>query len=380
MKEAFINSITMIKNKTTNEIINLNKIKCNLFTNKYSAKKNSIWCLFVNDIQITKKTNYIFQYKCLTCNSIHNVATTQILRRLNKDTERCYLCRNSDTEKKQQQSLFMSSNNPQKPLDKEPVKQTFVDIKNTFINKFNQYDDDFKENYFKSHLTDTEYTRISKNIKSFGNGVYNDIFNYEYWAIYKSANQMLFTDIMYDKINNTIFKPNQPIIKCDNCGNDWRASSIHTFKNDIKIMCKDCSLTNKVFKIRHTKNNMNETILYQSKLELKFITWCNNNNITVHNGPKVGYQFNIKREYRVDFKINNTLIEIKDNHIWHQNDVKSGKFLAKCNAINELIKNNIYDNFYVINPSNWNNMLNKLIKYSLTSYESMRSDSLNTLT
>ena len=100
----------------------------------------------------------------------------------------------------------------------------------------------------------------------------------------------------------------------------------------------------------------------------------------VSNGPKVSYHFNgVDRIYRVYFQINNDLIELKDNHIWHQNDVKSGKWDEKKKAVDKLIKNNNYNNFYFITPSNWNNILNKLIKYSLTSYESMRNDSLNTL-
>jgi hypothetical protein len=67
-------------------------------------------------------------------------------------------------------------------------------------------------------------------------------------------------------------------------------------------------LVNKVFKIRKTHNINNEIILYQSKLEFKFITWCNNNGIILYNGPKVEYVFNEKsRIYRVDFRINNIL-------------------------------------------------------------------------
>jgi hypothetical protein len=257
----------------------------------------------------------------------------------------------------------------------------YHNIRNQSIVDFNNEDDDFKDNYFSSHLTQDEYQRILINLKSLGNDKYSDLVNYEYWPIYKSNNQMLFTHMFYDKKNNIIFKDHQPIIKCDNCNTYWRAKDLKKFKNNIKIFCKDCSLTNKTFKIRRTNNINNDIVLYQSKLELKFITWCNNNNILVLNGPKVNYNFNdVNRIYRVDFKINNDLIEIKDNHIWHQNDVKSGKFNEKKKAVDNLIKNKVYNNFYLITPSNWNDMLKKLIKYSLNSYESMRSDSLNTLT
>jgi hypothetical protein len=363
MKEAFINSIQYIINKDTNEKLEINSIKCELFTNKYSAKKASIWCLFINDKQIKKKDNYIFNYKCIVCSTIHNVSTTQILRKINSLTQRCYLCRNN---------IIRS---------KEPsIDKSLTDIRNEQIDKFNNLDDEFKDNYFKLHLTDIEYEKLKKNIKSFNNNNHTDINNYEYWPIYKADNQMIFTSVIYDRINNTIFKAHQPIIKCDNCNLYWRTSSIVKFKNNIKIMCKDCSCVNKIFKIRQTKNINNELILYQSKLELKFITWCNNNGIILYNGPKVEYVFNEKsRVYRVDFRINNILIEIKDNHIWHQNDVKSGKWLSKEDAVKKLVKNNIYEDFYFINPSNWDNMVKKLIKYSLTSYESKRNDSLNTL-
>ena len=59
-----INSIEQIINKITNTKIIIDNIECKLFTNKHSAKKASIWCLFLNNKQITKKDNLIFNYKC----------------------------------------------------------------------------------------------------------------------------------------------------------------------------------------------------------------------------------------------------------------------------------------------------------------------------
>jgi hypothetical protein len=166
---------------------------------------------------------------------------------------------------------------------------------------------------------------------------------------------------MYHKKENIIFKPHQPILKCDNCEYNWRAKSIEKFKNDIKIMCKECVCVNKTFIIRKYKNIIKETIMYQSKLELKFIDWCNNNGIIIRNGPKVSYFFNNKeRTYKIDFQINKTLIEIKDNHIWHMNDLKSGKWAAKENAAKELIQKGIYNEYKMITPKNWVKELNNL--------------------
>jgi hypothetical protein len=152
-------------------------------------------------------------------------------------------------------------------------------------------------------------------------------------------------------------------LKCDNCDNNWRAKSLNKFKNDIKIYCKDCSLVSKTFNLKPFKNINNEKILYQSKLELKFIKFCNDNNIKVNNGPSIKYIFNEKeRTYKVDFQIDENLIEIKDEHIWHKNEISSGKWVAKENAAKKYIEDNKLKEFIFITPKNWNDKTSKLIK------------------
>jgi hypothetical protein len=55
-----------------------------------------------------------------------------------------------------------------------------------------------------------DYNRIKPNIISFGNGKLVDMDTYEYWPIYKVNNQMKFSYVLYDTINDVIFKANQP--------------------------------------------------------------------------------------------------------------------------------------------------------------------------
>ena len=70
----------------------------------------------------------------------------------------------------------------------------------------------------------------------------------------------------------------------------------------------------------------------------------------------VEYIFNEKmHKYRVNFQINELLIEIKDFHVMHKNQVLSGKWDAKIEAIKKMgVK------YYFITPNNWNVMLNEL--------------------
>jgi hypothetical protein len=364
-RQLILNTIEKITDENNN-ILDISNLKLELNSNKYSSKKQDIWHILLNGKNISRKNKYNFTYICSLCNAKHIISTTQMLRKIIKCTLRCYLCRNKDENKRasQTQTWTDKRNNPKLPEIEETVK-TIFNIRDDSIKEFDLMDDEYKKKYFGFHLTLEDYTRISKNIISFHNGKFTDLNDIEYWPIYNSTNQMNFTHVMYHKKENILFKPHQPILKCDNCENNWRAKSIEKFKNDVKIMCKDCTCVNKIFKIRKYKNTINETIMYQSKLELKFIDWCNNNGILVKNGPKIQYNFNNKdRTYRVDFMINKKLIEIKDNHIWHSQDLKSGKWDAKEKAVFELIKQGIYEEYTMITPKNWVNEL-KILKDKL---------------
>lgn len=333
-RQKIINNITEITKD--NIPIEIQSIRLDFSCNKYSSKKNSIYHITLNDKHVSKKDAFHIKYKCITCEANHIVGTTQFLRKINKCSYRCSLCVNKDEVKQI----------PILPLSLREQK-TESDV------LFDEYDDDFKDTYYSYHLTDEDYKRVSKNIISLQNGKYK-IEDLEYWAVFKTNNQMLFSSVFYDKANDLIIKANQPILRCENCGNDWRAKTLEKFKNCHKILCSSCTLCNKTFKIRTTKNCVNDSILYQSKLELNFINWCNNNSIIVKNGPTIPC---IERKYKVDFRINDLLIEIKGN----KNDTKLGKNDAKINAVKEAIEKGMYKEYYLITPDVWVNTL-KTIK------------------
>jgi len=336
------NIIEITKDNTPIEI---KSIKLEFSCNKYSSKKNSIYHITLNNKHLSKRDVLNIKYKCITCEAIHIVGTTQFLRKINKCSYRCDSCGSSVNKDKQTPILPLSLKEQKEESDR----------------LFEEYDDDFKDTYYSYHLTNEDYKRISKNIISLQNGKYK-IEDLEYWAVFKTNNQMLFSSVFYDYANNLVIKANQPILRCDNCNNDWRAKTLEKYKNSHKILCSSCTLCNKTYKIRTTKNCINDIILYQSKLELNFINWCNNNSIIVKNGPVISYVFqDIKRNYKVDFMINDLLIEIKDNHIWYRNDIKSGKNDAKINAVKEAIQNGDYKEYYLITPDIWVNTL-KIIK------------------
>jgi|SaaInlStandDraft_5_1057022.scaffolds.fasta_scaffold03214_7 hypothetical protein len=355
MREQILESILKIKDKKTNKEINIISRELKFEVSKYSSKKEPIWHLFLNNEKIKKSCNYLFYYQCYNCNLENCVGATQILRKIRQNKSQCFQCNN----------INLNINNYDRSIKHRPEKikinliEQYENSKKEFLN----YPDIYQHTYFLSHLSETEFNRIKKNIISLENGKYNNLNNFEFWSIFKTNNQMKFTYVLYDTINDCIIKANQPIMKCDNCNQEWRTKSLERFKNSYKILCKTCLCCNKIFKIRPIKNINNEIITYQSKLEHKFLNWCSNNNILVKNGPNIDYIYNKKNhKYKVDFMIGDMLIEIKDNHIWHKEQVKNGIWDLKEKASLEFIKKNNLNKFLLITPQNWNEKINEIKK------------------
>jgi hypothetical protein len=356
IRESIMNSIIKLQCKKTKEVIPILKKELIFERSKYSSSKDIIWHLYINSIKIRKSSDFIITYVCNECKSENIVGTTQLLRKIRKGICRCSGCSLTELNSCEGHNIV----NMNKEVKKEIISKE--EFHENSVNEFEAYDDMYKNSYLLSHLTEEDYNRIRKNIISFGNNKFTDLNNYVFWSIYKVNNQMRFSSVLYDKINKTIFKAHQPIMFCDNCEKQWRCKSLESFKNDLKILCQQCKLCNRTFKIRPTKNINNQTILYQSKLELKFIEWCNNNNIVVTNGPNIDYLFNGKnRKYKIDFQVDNILIETKDFHIWHKNQVESGMWQKKIDAVNDYIKEMKLDRYFFITPNNWNQMMKELI-------------------
>jgi hypothetical protein len=346
VRENILNSIISIQDKKTNESIPILNKELIFEKSMYSSTNEKIWHVMINNNILRKNTDIIITYICCHCNMVNIVGTTQFLRKIRQKKVHCIQCINSN---------------------KPNVEQDNIVFHEKSVEEFEKCNDVYKNSYLLSHLTEEDYERIRNRIISLGNGKYTDFENYEYWSIYHVNNQMRFSSVMYDKKNKCIFKANQPIIKCDNCTKSWRAKSLEGFKNDYKLLCNECKLCNRTFKIRPIKNTINETITYQSKLEKKFVDWCNARDYLVKNGPYIPYFFNGKSKiYRVDYQIADIIIEIKDFHIWHKNQIESGLWQTKLDAVNTYIlenENKCIKKYMFITPNNWKQMIREISLY-----------------
>lgn len=339
-----INNIVFIQNKKTKKNIEYKNITAEKIIAKYSNTKKPIYKLKINDKIISRNNPYLVKYKCITCQHENLVNLNNIVKKINKNIIECRICKELNVEKKTNHSQKMLCNQFAKGI-------SYDDFVKLSEEEFKEEDDDFQHTYFRKHLTLNEFERIRNKIISIQNDKITDISQYKYIPTLQSNNQTKYNPHLYDTKNEDFIKINYIKFQCDLCDNTFINRDLYIQKNRLKILCKDCNFVNNTFKIRQTKNCKGEKITYQSKLELKFIIYCNKNNIIVNDGPKINYIHNSKQKrYIIDFYLPqlNVLIEIKDNHCWHINNKKNGKWDAKVNAVNKLIEKNNYNEFILI--------------------------------
>ena len=108
------------------------------------------------------------------------------------------------------------------------------------------------------------------------------------------------------------------------------------------------------YAIKWYKTKFGYSIKYQSIPELNLIKFMELNNIYIKNGPTIKYKYLSKiKYYHVDFETDKYLIEIKGNHGWYRQDLKSGKIAAKNVAAEKYCKENNKDFKFIIVDNNY---------------------------
>lgn len=110
---------------------------------------------------------------------------------------------------------------------------------------------------------------------------------------------------------------------------------------------QQASLSKKTYRLIKYTTKFGTNIHYQSKAELRFIIYCDDNNIHIEDGDVIEYTHNDKmHKYFIDFKIKENekwrLIEIKKKHMWWFQGLENGTINAKILSAIQYSKNNSY--------------------------------------
>lgn len=350
--EKLSNSITSVFNADGIEILFTNaELKYNI---GYWTHGKTTLSLFLDGKKCQVKGTKV-TYKC-SCGRINTILLKKFLRKTKLACVHCAETR----EKSEWHSKVMQA------------KKNGIDLTHKKIATCYDFDietDEFKDAYWKysQNLTVEEFNKVLKYIYSIDGVVLDSIRNIEYLPTEPCKNQKKYTPMVSMDGVKHCFK--NIYLKCPFCGKIFRIS--RGFKQrilDHNFDCLECRFVNKSFALR----KYNEELLYQSNKELEFIEKCVKLGIAIKNGPRIPYFFNnSKHNYRIDFEIPSLkeMIEIKDMHIWHKNQLKSGKWQAKENAAIEYCEQIGYT-YKLLFPNDFDDFFNAIERDSLSNSES----------
>lgn len=333
-----------------------NKKEIKFFYSKYSSCGKPSLTLFLDERPLVnaRKNKYKVQYKC-KCGQISTIHLSKFLK---KEKLTCSGCRETEEKKKWHSEVL-------KRLHKGIGYESKRKHQNVIYN-FEAEDENFKRKYYSNNLTQSEFNHIKKYLFAIdGVCVENKDIIFNEYDISKNAKKYRQTVVIDGKKHP--FK--RIVLKCPLCGSTFSIS--RPIKHRVianNFDCKYCYLTNKTFAIKVLESGLT----YQSKMELQFINECQQRGIDVLNGADIKYYFNNGyHSYRVDYFLPHykLQVELKDNHVWHRQQVESGKWKAKEQAAQDFCKTqNMH--FVLLFPQDFEQFFLNLERDSLNNGES----------
>lgn len=373
--QPYADAICAIRNKTTNANLSHLPRSIQLQTHMYSNTKTPVPRFLLDNKVIPRNNSLLIGYKCLQCGVQNEITLNLYIRKVAKGVRGCNACKNLDPVKRSMHSTWMSGEKipcaDVKWMDK-PLRQRLEESEQAFGNE----DTEFQASYFLKHMSVDEFSRVRAKIKSVGQGKISDVSTWTYFPYYRVWNQTRYTPMLIR--DNQIEKPAYLQWTCDECDQEFINRDLEVQKNRIRILCIDCGFCNRTFKVRSMMTPWGK-IRYQSVQERRWIEWCVEHAIHVTNGPRILYSFaGTQHKYSVDFSLPtlHTLIEIKDNHVWHKQQVASGvrpQRSKKEEAAQQWCADHgwQYNMIFPKTLSKWKEEI--LVRYSLTLQETVRS-------
>jgi len=374
MESIYFSNIIYVRNKTSNDLVLKDRCSIQKIASLYSNTKEPIYKLVIDSKPISRNNTYTVKYKCQTCSTEQEITLNLYMRKVNKEITCCDSCKNRDPTKCNTHREFMKQN-ASNVIAGSYIKDDTVKVKTLSVEKHLEKsmgdweieDEDFKDKYFLYHLSRDDFERVRAKIISINNDKFRNISEWNYFPTYRIYNQTRYTPMLIHKTDGMVEKPLYLKFRCDNCDDVFIHRDMEVIKNQYKLLCQTCSLTNKTFCLRKYKCKDGSTLLWQSIPEKRFIEWCEDHHIIIKNGPKIEYTFNDRTHtYRVDFELPQykLLIEMKDNHCWHKQQVESGKFGAKETSANEWCAQNNYT-YHIVFPKTLKKMKDSILHTTL---------------
>lgn len=259
-----INYITSYKKndkniKESDEVVRLKLDKISYTWNK-NRNNIDVFHIVYDGIPITRKNNYTVSYNCISCNRENIICLNNFIKKIEKSTKHCFTCIVSGNDSIENKIL----------LDRED----FISL-----------DEKNKQAYEKKLMKPRHFELIRKYLLSYNNNKIDNIKDIIYIPYYRpTESKKYYEPCLYNKELNIVSRAINLKFECYHCKNIIVFDSIRPLRKKNYIYCKMCDLQFGPSKYKYEANILGENVKFKSKMQHKFLKYCNNNNIIIHNG------------------------------------------------------------------------------------------------
>ena len=322
--------------------MNLEKVTYEWVGGGCDINENKHFHLIYDTIKIQRKNKYIVSFNCISCNRENIVNLNNFVGKVEKNTKSCFNC-------------------------------------NIFPNKFTSIDDKIlkdRDDYFKLPLrkrimyenklmTPFHFEKIKKYIISYNNDKFSDIDYTMYIPYYKpTESNKHFEPCFLDRNTDIVTRAINIKLECHHCNYHFKIDSIRNIRKQFPIYCKMCYIRFGDIKPKYECNITGQNVMYKTKMQHKFIKYCNNNEIVIYNGPN-----NIEL-CNIDFYIphSKTYIDVVGN-LEYQEDYNVDNLNKRYDVIQDFIsketRQGLENTYIVLHPKNYVKEARNLWKLSL---------------
>lgn len=259
-----INYITSYKRndkniKESEEVVRLKLDKISYNWSKNRTNKD-VFHIVYDGIPITRKNNYTVSYNCISCDRENIICLNNFIKKIEKGTRFCFTCIVSGNDSLENKIL----------KDKEDFQN--LEEKKRLI-------------YEKKLMSPKHFELIRRYILSYNNN--NTFCNKDivYLPYYRpTESNKYYEPCFYNKELNTVSRAINLRFECYHCKNIVKFDTIQPLRKKKYIFCKMCDLQFGPTKYKYESNLLGENVKFKSKMQHKFLKYCNNNNIIIKNG------------------------------------------------------------------------------------------------
>lgn len=321
----YISRINYITSYKKNDNKETNVARLNLQDLSYQWTPDNLHFHFVYQDQIIKRdNNYQVNFNCITCNRENIVGINNFVKKIEKQTTKCFNCSNDYNDK----SLVSKIE-----LDEEYFHNV-LDYKN-------------KQIFCKKMMRPDQFEKIRHQIKAVNNNKYTDINNMVYIPYYRpTESKTHYESCLYDKSLDIVLRATNITLECRHCKHNFITDNIKSYRNKKTIYCTMCDVNYGPTKNKYECNILGNNVAYKTKMQHKFIKYCNNNEIVCENGPSGIKLPSISDQVSIQFIIAPFCIDVVGNKEYQTKEsVKTIELKEYCNSNN-------YE-YVIIHPKNY---------------------------